>query len=79
MSDSQLEARVRLMKKLMNDYSIPLEKILRRKYILNEETGHSCSTQCHGENFKHIRLLATLKKESRLSKSERITPHTSTK
>ncbi len=57
MSDSQLEARVRLMKKLMNDYSIPFEKILRRKNILNEETGHSCSTQCHGKNFKHIRLL----------------------
>ena len=61
MPDSQFEAGLKLIKKLMKDYSVPLKNILRHMDIVNEETGHAYSTQCPGKNFPYIPLLDALR------------------
>lgn len=61
MPDSQFQAGVKLVKKLMKDYSIPLKNVLRHMDIVNEETGHAYSTQCPGKNFPYIPLLDSLR------------------
>jgi hypothetical protein len=57
----QFNAGVKLLKKLMEDYNIPLKNILRHKDIVSDITHHSNSTLCPGKFFPFINMLDALR------------------
>ena len=61
MPTEQFNAGVKLIKRLMKDYCIPLRNVLKHRDVISDITHHANSTLCPGKNFPYIQILDNLR------------------
>lgn len=57
----QFQEGVKLIKKLVKQYNIPLKDILRHKDVISDITHCANSTLCPGKNFPYIKMLEAIR------------------
>jgi N-acetyl-anhydromuramyl-L-alanine amidase AmpD len=61
MPTEQFNAGVKLIKTLMEKYTIPLANVLRHRDVVSDLTHTANSTECPGKNFPYVHLLDALR------------------